>query len=229
MDTPRRGRCATRRPTIRSATLRDLLAAYRPVPRARPAALLRRRRRLPRLRRRARLRAPAGAARATTSALPDVCLMLVDTLLVFDNVGADDQGRVARAIVARRRPRRTPRTTRAVRAHRRAGRAARSAPVRAPRGGRAATAAATVRVQRRRRRRTSAIVERAKEYIRAGDVIQVVLAQRFELPLRAAPVRRLPRLRAVNPSPYMFYLALGDAARWPARRRRCWCGSRTAR
>jgi len=32
-----------------------------------------------------------------------------------------------------------------------------------------------------------AIVERAKEYIRAGDVIQVVLAQRLETPLRAAP------------------------------------------
>jgi anthranilate synthase component 1 len=57
-----------------------------------------------------------------------------------------------------------------------------------------------------------ALVERAKEYIRAGDVIQVVLAQRFELPLAAAPFDVYRRLRAVNPSPYMFYLALGGQA-----------------
>jgi anthranilate synthase component 1 len=55
-----------------------------------------------------------------------------------------------------------------------------------------------------------AMVERAKEYIRAGDVIQVVLAQRYELPLAAAPFNVYRCLRTVNPSPYMFYLALGD-------------------
>jgi anthranilate synthase component 1 len=53
------------------------------------------------------------------------------------------------------------------------------------------------------------LVERAKEYIRAGDVIQVVLAQRFELPLAAAPFNVYRCLRTVDPSPYMFYLALG--------------------
>jgi anthranilate synthase component I len=56
------------------------------------------------------------------------------------------------------------------------------------------------------------VVERAKEYIRAGDIIQVVLAQRFELPLRAAPFNVYRCLRTVNPSPYMFFLALGDHA-----------------
>src|SRR5207247_149646 len=56
------------------------------------------------------------------------------------------------------------------------------------------------------------IVARAKEYIRAGDVIQVVLAQRFELPLAAAPFDVYRCLRTVNPSPYMLYLALGDHA-----------------
>jgi len=55
-----------------------------------------------------------------------------------------------------------------------------------------------------------AMVRRAKEYIRAGDVIQVVLAQRFELPLAAAPFDVYRCLRTVNPSPYMFHLALGD-------------------
>src|SRR5207253_1282198 len=56
------------------------------------------------------------------------------------------------------------------------------------------------------------IVGRAKEYIRAGDIIQVVVAQRFELPLAAAPFDVYRCLRTVNPSPYMFYLALGDHA-----------------
>ena len=56
------------------------------------------------------------------------------------------------------------------------------------------------------------IVERAKEYIRAGDIIQVVLAQRFELPLAAAPFNVYRCLRTVNPSPYMFFLDLGDHA-----------------
>jgi len=55
-------------------------------------------------------------------------------------------------------------------------------------------------------------VARAKEYIRAGDVIQVVLAQRFEMPLAAAPFNVYRCLRTVNPSPYMFYLALGPRA-----------------
>jgi len=56
------------------------------------------------------------------------------------------------------------------------------------------------------------LVERAKEYIRAGDVIQVVLAERFEMPLAAAPFDVYRCLRTVNPSPYMFYLALGSDA-----------------
>ncbi len=55
-------------------------------------------------------------------------------------------------------------------------------------------------------------VARAKEYIRAGDIIQVVPAQRFELPLSAHPFNVYRCLRTVNPSPYMFYLALGDHA-----------------
>jgi anthranilate synthase component 1 len=55
-------------------------------------------------------------------------------------------------------------------------------------------------------------VARAKEYIRAGDIIQVVLAQRFELPLAAAPFNVYRCLRTVNPSPYMFFLGCGDYA-----------------
>jgi anthranilate synthase component 1 len=54
-----------------------------------------------------------------------------------------------------------------------------------------------------------AMVRRAKDYIVAGDIIQVVLAQRFECALRAHPFNIYRCLRTVNPSPYMFYLRLG--------------------
>ena len=53
-------------------------------------------------------------------------------------------------------------------------------------------------------------VRRAKEYVRAGDVIQVVLAQRFETKLRARPFDIYRSLRSINPSPYLFFLDLGD-------------------
>ena len=53
-------------------------------------------------------------------------------------------------------------------------------------------------------------VERAKEYIRAGDVFQVVLSQRFEAEFTAKPFDFYRCLRFVNPSPYMFCLQFGD-------------------
>ena len=55
-----------------------------------------------------------------------------------------------------------------------------------------------------------AIVERAKEYIRAGDIIQVVLAQRFERKSTADAFDIYRCLRAINPSPYLTHLDLGD-------------------
>ncbi|HVY60251.1 MAG TPA: chorismate-binding protein [Planctomycetota bacterium] len=55
----------------------------------------------------------------------------------------------------------------------------------------------------------AAIVARAKEYIAAGDVFQVVLSRRFERATRASGLAIYRALRMVNPSPYMFYLRLG--------------------
>ena len=54
-------------------------------------------------------------------------------------------------------------------------------------------------------------VEKAKEYIRAGDVIQVVLSQRFSTELRCEPFDVYRALRSINPSPYLFYLKFDDA------------------
>jgi len=55
-----------------------------------------------------------------------------------------------------------------------------------------------------------AMVEKAKEYIHAGDIIQVVLSQRFHTETELAPMVLYRALRHINPSPYLFYLQLGD-------------------
>jgi len=56
------------------------------------------------------------------------------------------------------------------------------------------------------------MVEGIKEYIRAGDVIQVVPSQRFTQPFTQNPLDLYRALRSVNPSPYMFILDAGDFA-----------------
>ena len=198
------GGASTRRETDDPmGALKDLLAEYRPVtvpglPRFAGGAvgfvgydMVRTFERLP-------------ACATDDLGVPDACLLIAESLLVFDNVAqtitvvsnvhlrdGDDPGRAYDAAVARmdalverlRQPAVPP-----------ARRAAEPGPVRAN-----VTQAAY-----------EAMVARAQEYIRAGDIIQVVLAQRFELPLATAPFNVYRCLRTVNPSPYMFYLELGD-------------------
>ncbi|MBS0188886.1 MAG: anthranilate synthase component I [Planctomycetes bacterium] len=53
------------------------------------------------------------------------------------------------------------------------------------------------------------MLDRAMEYIRAGDIFQVVLGQRFEKRTKADPFDVYRALRAVNPSPYMVYMQTG--------------------
>jgi anthranilate synthase component 1 len=53
-------------------------------------------------------------------------------------------------------------------------------------------------------------VARAKEYIAAGDIMQVVLSQRIALPFAEPPLSLYRALRTLNPSPYMFYYDFGD-------------------
>ena len=55
-----------------------------------------------------------------------------------------------------------------------------------------------------------AAVERCKEYIRAGDIFQVVISQRFSAQLQADPFDVYRALRTINPSPYMFFLRFGE-------------------
>ena len=53
-------------------------------------------------------------------------------------------------------------------------------------------------------------VETIREYTRAGDVMQVVLAQRMSLPFASEPINLYRALRSLNPSPYMYFMDLDE-------------------
>ena len=55
------------------------------------------------------------------------------------------------------------------------------------------------------------VVERAKKYIRAGDIIQVVPSQRFSTEIHCEPFDIYRALRSINPSPYLFYLKMNES------------------
>jgi anthranilate synthase component 1 len=147
-------------------------------------------------------RLPVGAA--DDLGHPDLYLMLVDTLLVFDNVRQTIRV-VSHGLVAdgedgsRAYDEACQRIERVIERLERPVPVPPSAPASGPPRIRSNFEPAAY----------EAVARRAKEYVFAGDVIQVVLAQRFELPLTAAPFNVYRCLRTVNPSPYHFYLALG--------------------
>ena len=138
--------------------------------------------------------------------VPDLMLMLSDTMAIFDHA-QHKLLLVANAITTDASPRAAYR--RAVRAtHDMAARLRRSVP-RAPRRGGRRRVPATLRANLTRRDFTR-MVERAKRSIRAGDIIQVVLSQRWERRLACAPLDVYRALRSLNPSPYMFALRFGS-------------------
>ncbi|MFV2031575.1 MAG: anthranilate synthase component I [Gammaproteobacteria bacterium] len=53
-------------------------------------------------------------------------------------------------------------------------------------------------------------VEKARQYIIDGDAMQIVLSQRLSIPFKARPIDLYRALRSLNPSPYMYYLNMGD-------------------
>lgn len=135
--------------------------------------------------------------------LPNLAFLLTDTLLIFDNV-AQKIKVVANAHVTSNREsalRRayTDATARIERIIRRLNQ-----PLRHP------------RPKRRRKPITftanmsradfEKMVMRTKDYIRAGDIVQAVLSQRWETRIQTAPFEIYRALRVINPSPYMYYL-----------------------
>jgi anthranilate synthase component 1 len=140
--------------------------------------------------------------------LPDSLFLLTDTLLIFDNV-THRITVVSNAVVPDRSADGIDRAYRESQQKIDAIVAALRRPVGAPPG---CTGPATPAEPDSTFSRSDfcGAVRKAKEYIRAGDVIQVVLSQRLAIRTGADPFDVYRALRVVNPSPYMYYLRLGD-------------------
>ncbi|MBI5672739.1 MAG: anthranilate synthase component I [Nitrospirae bacterium] len=137
--------------------------------------------------------------------VPDFAFLLTETLLIFDNVSQkikvvanaqvksqaerdirsayrEATGRIEAMIARIRRPLRSVKPRR------------RRTPIRF-----------TVNMSKAKFEK---IVSRAQDYIRAGDIFQCVLSQRWETNLQAPPFQLYRALRLVNPSPYMYYIRI---------------------
>ena len=136
--------------------------------------------------------------------LPDCMLVLTDTCLIFDH--AHHQGKVlSNALVNGDPDRAYDQAVRKIDAL--CARLAAPAPAVPPPSPRPKQTALSANLSREDYER---IVRSAKEYISAGDVIQVVLSQRLTREVGAHPFDIYRALRALNPSPYMYYLTYGD-------------------
>ncbi|HEV3241015.1 MAG TPA: anthranilate synthase component I [Casimicrobiaceae bacterium] len=147
-----------------------------------------------------RLAASAPPTSDALAAIPDILLLLTEELAVVDNL----QGKIALIVYA------DPARPNAYRdAHDRlhALRRMLLPPVDIP----AETAVATTTARSEfGAEGFQRAVARAREYIAAGDIMQVVLSQRMTMPFAASPLSLYRALRSLNPSPYMFYYDFGD-------------------
>jgi anthranilate synthase component 1 len=140
--------------------------------------------------------------------LPDCVLMFFDRVLAFDHLRHQIQI-IATADVSRESPRKAyDRTVADIAAlEKKLAAGLRSALGRRS----AAPSRSKLKIHpRTTRSRFLQSVERAKEYIRAGDIFQAVLSQRLDFTPGVAPFDIYRALRTVNPSPYMYFLRMGD-------------------
>ncbi len=140
--------------------------------------------------------------------LPDALFLLTDTLLIFDNV-THRITVVSNAFIQDRSPEGVERTYRESQRKIDAIIAALRRPVGAPLGQGWKRVAGEPDSTFTREGFCRA-VKRTKAYVEAGDIIQAVLSQRLTVRTGADPFDVYRALRVVNPSPYMFYLRLGD-------------------
>jgi anthranilate synthase component 1 len=137
--------------------------------------------------------------------LPDFFFMLTDTMLIFDSLRQKIKV-LSNAHIEDRSP---------VRAYREAELKIEEmiAKLRAPlvHGGTEPSGKAGGVRSNFARQDFLAAVEKSKEYVMAGDVVQVVLSQRFERDSAVDPFDLYRALRVINPSPYMYYLDIGEA------------------
>ena len=152
-----------------------------------------------------RLRSEAAAAKPDPLGVPDILLMVCDELVVFDNLS----GRLALWTHADpAEPKAYPRAVQRLEELEIRLRSATLNTISPGTGGAAVeegdfTSGFT-------EAGFKAAVETIKEYVLAGDVMQCVPSQRMSIPYRAAPLDLYRALRSLNPSPYMFFLDLGD-------------------
>jgi anthranilate synthase component 1 len=141
--------------------------------------------------------------------LPDIFFMITDTLVIFDNVthkikvvsNAHING-VSKAEAYREAVEKIEAIIRKLR---------RSLRIPAPAGNRLLPGKGAVLKSNFTQAAYEKAVLRAKDYIKAGDIFQVVPAQRFETRISAEPFEIYRALRLINPSPYMYFLRCGDA------------------
>lgn len=139
---------------------------------------------------------------------PDALFLLTDTLLIFDNV-THRITVLSNAVVRDESDRGIERTYRESQQKIDAIIAALRRPIGAP-AGFAGSSGSPEPDSTFTRQGFCDAVRKAKAYIQAGDAIQVVLSQRLALKTEADPFDVYRALRVVNPSPYMYYLRLGD-------------------
>ena len=140
--------------------------------------------------------------------LPDCVLMFFDRLLAFDHLRHQIHI-IANADVSRESPRRAYDRAAADIAILEKKLAAGLRPAHWHKNSTRRAAKLKVHAGTTRKRFVDA-VERAKEYIAAGDIFQVVLSQRLDFVPGVAPFDIYRALRAVNPSPYLYFLRMGD-------------------
>jgi anthranilate synthase component 1 len=135
--------------------------------------------------------------------LPDACLMFFDEVLAFDHVKKEIL-LIVTADLRRHKPQAAyaDALRRLDRLEKRLAHPLPKLPVRKPTGKLRLT-------PRTKKPAFLKAVERAKEYIAAGDIFQVVLSQRLDLDPGADPFSVYRALRIVNPSPYMYFLRFG--------------------
>jgi anthranilate synthase component 1 len=141
-------------------------------------------------------------------AIPDCVLMFFDRLLAFDHLRHQIHI-IATADVSREKPRRAYDRALADIAILEKKLAAGVRPAQLKNASRRPKGSLKVHTGTGRKQYMQA-VERAKEYIRAGDIFQVVLSQRLDFMPEVAPFDIYRALRTVNPSPYMYFLRMGD-------------------
>jgi len=156
---------------------------------------------------------PKASGRGSDGAMPDAVLMLFSTLLIFDHV--KHQIVIVRNVQCQERESKESLAASYRQAERDIRRIERDLQspltlIEQPRpGGKRRTSSPVFRSNFSKDRFLKQ-VRRAKEYIRAGDIFQVVLSQRLETKIKTDPFAIYRALRRVNPAPYLFFLRLGE-------------------